>query len=449
MLGFSDLGVTLAFLATVGSGAFWVGHGFLRQSPKENAMPPFRLPAALVALTLAIAPFAGRAQSDEKITFEPSGWLVLNTFYNDGNLNAVDLPRWALPSPVANDEESALGMAVRQSRVRLGIGVPTDGLVSGSKLRGFLEIDFMGGNAGNGPDDSLPLLRLRHAYVTVGWKDLGNLTVLAGQTWAIFGGPFFADSLGHLAIPRFGGAGFLFRRAPQVRVSGDVGQKFALVYALGVLSPADQSRPAPPPPTGTVTPAALPAQAGYRSGLPNLEGRVAMAYRPAPKRGVEIGVSGQVGREKYLLNGLGVPENDELTSSGGAIDAKLDLPYLTIKGAAFTGENLDVYYSFAPGVAQTATNGALTAVSNVETRGFWAQAVVSPVKQVSLVLGMGMEEPQTDGPAQLKNTQYSGGIIGNLSSRWRTSLEYTRYETEMTTGNDDGGQVELSALLAF
>jgi hypothetical protein len=399
-----------------------------------------RLKTTLLALALAVAPEAVRAQSGqpEKLTFEPSGWLVLNSYGSRGNMNAVDLPRWA----IAGEDERAFGMAVRQSRVRLNMGIPTDGLIGAAKLKGFVEIDFMGGNAANGVDDSLPLPRLRHVYAAATWKDLGNLSLLVGQTWGILGGPYFADSLSHLAIPRFGGAGFLFRRAPQVRVSGDVGKQVALIYTVGVLAPMDQNR----------ANNASTLFVGARSATPHLEARVASAYRPAPKRGLEVGLSTHLGREKYALNGFSDAPDRSVNSRGAALDAKLDLPYVTLKGAGFVGENLDVYYSWAPGVVQTpvsATAARLTAVSDVATRGFWAQAVVTPVKQVSLLLGTGMEEPRSAGVAQIRNRQISGGVIGNVSTRWRTSLEYTSYVTRTAAGRFDSGQIEASALLAF
>jgi hypothetical protein len=407
---------------------------------KEFAMSSSHIKAALLALALVAAPAAAGAQSAdaEKLTFQPSGWLVLNSFANLGATNAVDLPRWA----VAGDQEEWFGMAVRQSRVRLNMGIPTDGLIGNAKLKGFVEIDFMGGNAANGPDDSLPLPRLRHVYGSATWADVGNLSVLVGQTWGILGGPFFADSLSHLAIPRFGGAGFLFRRAPQVRVSGDVGKQFAVVYTVGVLAPMDQNRANS---TTTLT-------AGTRSATPHVEGRLAGAYRPVPKRGLEVGVSTHLGREKYQLNGVAGTPDKTANSRGLALDGKIDLPYVTLKGAGFVGENLDVYYSWAPGVVQTpvsATDARLTDVSNVETRGYWAQAVVTPVKQVSLLLGSGMEEPRSDTVNLVANRQWSGGVIGNLSSRWRTAVEYTNYTTKTRTDRFEADQIELSALLAF
>ena len=186
--------------------------------------------APLVAALLLAAPLASRPEEPQKLTIDTSGWLILNTYANSGALNANDLPRYAKGGP---SDEEALGLGVRQSRLRLNIGIPSEGLLLDAKLKGLVELDFMGGNAVGTDDPSLPLVRLRHAWVSAAWPRLGNLSVLVGQTWGIVGGPYFAQSLSHLATPRFAGAGFLYRRAPQIRVSGDVGQTFGVAYQVG------------------------------------------------------------------------------------------------------------------------------------------------------------------------------------------------------------------------
>jgi hypothetical protein len=53
-------------------------------------------------------------------------------------------------------------------------------------------------------------------------------------------------------------------------------------------------------------------------------------------------------------------------------------------------------------------------------------------------------------PTPYDNRQASAGAIVNLSSRWRVSLEGTRYWTKAVDGSKhDADQVELSSLLAF
>ncbi len=407
--------------------------------------------APLVAALLIAAPLASRPEEPQKLTIDTSGWLILNTYANSGALNANDLPRYAKGGP---SDEEALGLGVRQSRLRLNIGIPSEGLLLDAKLKGLVELDFMGGNAVGTDDPSLPLVRLRHAWVSAAWPRLGNLSVLVGQTWGIVGGPYFAQSLSHLATPRFAGAGFLYRRAPQIRVSGDVGQTFGVAYQVGALAPFDRA--------GVTADAAsgVPGPVGERAGVPNVEARLAGVYRPAPKARAELGVSGHYGKEKFSFPQTTGSAKDVTTDSRAfALDLKLELPYVQLAGGAFSGENLDILYSVnGKGVV---TDVATASVTNIETRGLWAQAAVTPVPGYTFLLGAGEEDPR-DGtlpPASssaspiLRNVQFSTGALVNLTSKLRIGFEATRYitQTATTAGKDTytGNQFELSTLLAL
>jgi hypothetical protein len=405
--------------------------------------------APLIAALLLATPLVAHPEEPQKLTIDTSGWLILNTYANSGTLNANDLPRYAKGGPA---DEEALGMGVRQSRLRLNIGIPTDELLLNAKLKALVELDFMGGNAVGSDDPSLPLVRLRHAWVSAAWPRLGNLSVLVGQSWGIVGGPFFAQSLSHLATPRFAGAGFLYRRAPQIRVSGDVGQTFGVAYQVGALAPFDRA--------GVTADAAngVPGPVGERSGAPNVEARLAGVYRSTGKTRAELGVSGHYGKEKFSFPQTTGPAKDVTTDSRAvAVDLKLELPYVQLTGGAFSGENLDILYAVnGKGVV---TDVAAATVSNIETRGLWAQAAVTPVAGYTFLLGAGQEDPR-DGtlpPASaspiLRNTQLSTGALVNLTSKWRIGFEATRYITQTltTTGKDTytGNQFELSTLLAL
>jgi len=405
------------------------------QTPPAQPLPPS--PPSGVAQP-APPPAAAPAPG---VTVELGGWFVLNGFAGHGGLNAADQPRFAVAAP---DGESSLGMAVRQSRLRAGVGIPADGLVPGARLRGLLELDFMGGYVAS--DASLPIVRLRHAWVSAAWKDKGNLTLLLGQTWGVFTGPYFAASLSHLATPRFAGAGFLYRRAPQLRLSGEVGSTAALLWTVAALAPIDRA---------TATASAVGV--GERSGLPDVEGRLAVAVKAPVK--LEVGVSGHWGQEKFQLVGP-PPRNSTVDSIGYAVDARVETRFVTLVGAAFQGENLDVWYSVAPGVRTTATT-----VDTVDTRGLWAQAQVTPVKGFQLLLGGGLEQPEredlpatipaTAGGTQTFSTPYdnkqaSVAAVLNLASRWRVSAEGTRYWTKAVDGSRrNASQFEVSSLVAF
>jgi hypothetical protein len=409
----------------------------------------------LIAALLLAAPLASRAAEEpQKLTLETSGWLVLNSFANGGSFETMDLPRIAVSRP--EEGERALGMAVRQSRLRLNIGIPSDGLLMNAKLKGFVEGDFMGGRGG---DVSTVLPRLRHAWVSATWPRLGNLSLLVGQTWGIAPGPYFASSLSHLAVPRFGGAGFLYRRAPQVRVSGDLPvSDFGFIYQAAVLTPGDGS--------------------GDRAGFANGEARIAAAYRPDRKPLAEVGLFTHYGREKFHFDPTTGPqalpaEEKTVSSRAFGLDAKLDLPYVQVLGGAWQGQNLDTLASvagleargtqatgFIPGVV---LDTPAHTVKSIETRGAWAQAVVTPLKGFQLLVGGGLEDPDdatlpaaTAEGRITKNRQLSVGTIVNLTSKWRLSLEGTRYLTNVARPAASGGngmytsnQIEVSTLLAL
>jgi hypothetical protein len=374
------------------------------------------------------------------VTIDWGGWLVLQSFFNDGGTNSADLPQRA----AGQRSEIATGMQVRQSRLRAVLGLPGGGLLGDAKLKGLVEIDFMGGGVGG--DNSLPLTRLRHAWVSATWKELGNLTLTVGQTWGIYSGPYFATSLGHLAVPRFAGAGFLFRRAPQVRLSGDVGGAVGFQWAAGLLAPMDKNT------AGTAV--ASGAGVGERSGLPDVEARAALVYRPGKKNMVEVGLSGHFGQDRYLVTAANL--NQTVASSGTALDLKLDLPYVTVLGAGFAGKNLDVFNTIAPGVRLGAGTPPASAEA-IRTKGAWGQAQVNVFTGVQLLVGGGIETPNTDdlpvaGTVVRKNGQVSAGVVVNLTPKWRCALEQTHY---VTTYNDAAqnrfvaNQTELSTLYAF
>lgn len=402
---------------------------------------------SLLALLTLLAPLGAAAQTPgAPITHQLSGWLSLTGWSSIGALNASDLPRFSLP----DEDERATGFTVRQSRLRVGIDVPSEGgLLGGAALKGFVEADFAGGYVGG--DEAAPLPRLRHAYVSATWKELGNLQVLAGQTTDVFHGSVGAASLGHLATPRFSGAGYLHRRAPQLRVQGELGGDVALGWQLAALSPADRA-----------TQTASSTSVGYRSFAPDLEGRLAFLLRGASPVKVELGVGGRWSHEKWRLAGAPDAPDAWVKSQAVATDLKVEAGPVVLVGGAYAGENLDVASSLAPGVRTTSAGADLTSVKSVPTRGAWGQLQLTPVKGLQLLAGAGVEKPDADLlpaminvgttaiPAIERNLQLSAGLVVNITARWRAGLELTRYETR---GVDDhtsrSDQVELSSLLAF
>ncbi len=84
------------------------------------------------------------------------------------------------------------------------------------KMRGFVELDFL-------ENDIDP--RIRHVF---GEWNLGKTDIIGGQTWSTFMGP---GSLPQL-VPITAGAGSVFRRPPQLRVTRNLMQGLACAIAL-------------------------------------------------------------------------------------------------------------------------------------------------------------------------------------------------------------------------
>ncbi len=414
----------------------------------------------LAVLLAALAPLASPAEpppapaaaAPAGPTAELSGWLAFTGFATFGGLGANELPRAAVPPTT----ERTLGMTVRQSRVRAALGLPSDGLLAGARLDGLLEVDFMGGYAG--ADTSLPIVRFRHGWVQASWKAGADLSVLVGQTWGLVGAGAAPLSLGHLAVPRFSGAGYLYRRAPQVRASAELGGPIALSAQLALLAPADRAtspaataaQPDRPPPTGV----------GERSGLPDVEGRLALRGRPAEGRSWELGLSGHAGRERWRLTSGG-DRDATVDAYAAAVDARLDLSWLLLQGGLFYGKNLDVLSTLSGGVTLSldAAGGVLGA-TGVETWGGWGQAALRPLPWLTVLAGAGSEAAnRADLPANpaavtvpRANLQVSGGALVDLTRRWQAGVEYTVYRTSwagLTDRDVTSGQLEVSSRYAF
>lgn len=416
------------------------------QTPAPEAATPAQPPPAAPASDAPAASAASAAPAPAQrpgVTFEWGGWFQTHAWRTFGGVNANGTGSTDLPLFAVQGRDTA-GVSVRQSRIRAAVGLPTDGLLRGASAKGLVEVDFMGPLASD--DASLPAVRLRHAWMAVTWKELANLTFTAGQTWSLFGGPNVALSLAHVAVPRFAGAGYLYRRAPQLRLGTETSGPVVLSAQVAALAPYDRPKSA-----GVLV--------GERSGFPDVEGRVAVAVRPGGEPLLEVGASGRYGREVYLLDGAGRDETVE--GWGASVDARVELPHLTVMGAGFIGTALGAYQSVAPEVRFT-TDGAVAAatpknlaVSAVRSMGLWVQGVVTPIPVLQGFVGYGIEEPrEADLPATAtvvnRNQQVSGGAILSLTSRWRVSTEVTWYLTNTQDWfRRNSTQVELGSLYAF
>lgn len=419
-----------------------------------------RLAALLLALPLAAAaqgapaaPDASQSAPRPRIGVELGGFLAIGAYATFGGLDSNELARAA----AAPANERAAGMTARASRVSVGLTLPADGLLAQAQLDGLVEADFLGGTADGDP--AAPLPRLREAWLRARLPGLGGLEVLLGQSSGLLGGTAEAVSLGHLGVSRFEGAGYLTRRAPQLRLSMEWGGDLALRLEAAALAPTDKART--PAATSAAPDRPRPAGVGERSGLLDGEGRVALLVRPQGRRLLEVGLSGHAGRERWLLSPAAGDWNAAVDSYAVAVDARLDVWRLTALASAYAGRNLDVLGTLAPGVTLSLdAAGNPIGATGVGVAGGWLQAQLATWPGLTLLAGGGVEvAARNDLPPNpalytvaLRNLQASGGALVDLTSRWQVAVEYTAYLTRFVGPVDwdsRSGQLEVASRYTF
>jgi hypothetical protein len=405
-----------------------------------------KLLAVAVALAMPALALAEEAAAPSvKVT--PYGFVQLSAYFDANTFTTKDYPAQVAKAQAGG----AFLMSARYSRFGVKLAVDDATNWTGAKLGGGIEFDFKAGHVPTAATANLTtgavgtftapstswyngLMRLRLAFVTADWKtDYGTWQVLAGQHYGLVDG-LFATSLAHTADPLFWQAGNPWRRAPEVRLSYMGGKDMlGLNVAVAALSPqtadgvADQ---------GT----------GNQSRMPSIEARVGIDTKFDPVT-VAAGVAYETGKRRVTL----VPVKD-LTQSILGVDANIGSQYLDVKGEFFTQKgNGDSYNTIAPG---TVTVGGVA--KGAESTGYWAQAVVKPVPQLSVVFGYGTEKIKSSDAATLaatarkENTQINGGVIVNAGKFWKFGAEVTQTTTKYADNvKVDGLQTAVTTQLAF
>jgi hypothetical protein len=367
------------------------------------------------------------------VTFTPYGFVLLNAFFDAGPFATRDYPGQASTTRDGTAGPSFL-MSARQSRLGFRLAMPDDPW-TGAKISMVMEFDFKGGHiatsaacpavaantantctigTANSPSTSWynGLMRLRLAYGKAAWKSgYGEFSILAGQEYGLVA-PLFATSLAWVADPLFWQAGNLWRRSPQIRLAFESATPIGFSAAGAMLSPADAGTP-------------VDNGFGNRSRTPDFEGRVAVFAKAGGKKMAEVGASGHWNKRRY------VNPSDDVTATVWAVDADLNTQFLGVRGEAYMNKGAgDTYNAIVPGAAP-GTNGVVDNRA-IESKGFWAQAVLKPVPQVNFTVGYGAEQgdaatfrtaPAVAAGTRERSSQFAAGVILNASNPWKFGFE--------------------------
>jgi len=427
--------------------------------------------AAFLAAAVTAAPVVGSAQAapvapadaqaapapeklaPPKVSITPYGFILVQSWWNDGPFAARDQPFQVLQ----NHDGGSYLISARGTRFGFKIGLPDDPF-TGAQLSGVIEGDFKGGFipgtsvtstctttgtsftnlkttctntsvAANGTAWYNGIFRLRLGYITASWGDASSrFSLVLGQDWRIVA-PLAPTSIAFGYDQMFTQAGNLNQRDPQLKAvydaaPGDLGVN----VSAAILTPQDTA--------AIFSSGAVPDyDAGNRSRMPNIEGRLAGYLKSGTKKVAEVGIAGAVGWRRYD-NTANPNVTVDTTTRLAALDAVFNLPYLTVQGEGYVSDGMEDSYSGLLGSAVVLTSNAanqLVSITNLQSQGYWAQAVVKPTAFIQIPVGYGMAQVRYQGlPAsflassqRLRNSEFHTGVLFNMSSPWKFGLEFT------------------------
>jgi regulator of replication initiation timing len=185
-------------------------------APAASTAQPDQRVAALEETTQLLqseirGQYQTKIESASKYRVRFSGLALLNLFHNNGLVDNLDFPTYAIPSN-PYFPRSSFGATLRQSELGLEVFGPE---LAGARTSAEVQLDFGGGFPSAALDGiNTGLVRLRTANMRLDWK---NTSLIVGQD-GLFISPLSPTSFASLAIPSLGYSGNLWAWTPQVRV---------------------------------------------------------------------------------------------------------------------------------------------------------------------------------------------------------------------------------------
>jgi hypothetical protein len=296
------------------------------------------------------------------------GFIKMESFYDNSDVAQGDWLLFVRSGSSSYADQNVFSMSVRHTRLGLNFSGPTFG--TDGTIIGKIETDFAGGFPNSSTAARQPVLRIRHAWIELNkpaWE------ARFGQDWALIAGPFPNTT----SFVVGAGKGNLWMRYPQIRFT--IKTK-PMRFAVSLNRPMAGNVKYDDFAQGDFD----PVGDGERSGLPWI-----MARSWLSTGNLTLSVSGHYGQEK--IPDLTGNQHDMKTVSVNA-DFQLKTGPFSMIVKGFMGENLN---SFFGGVFQGFTRDSVS-VSNIASKGGWAQAQIQIKPAWSITLGGGMDDPDDD-----------------------------------------------------
>jgi opacity protein-like surface antigen len=358
----------------------------------------------LLAFALALAAPAAALDipvgDQYKLTFY--GFLNPAVTWDSRGSKGVD---WAFASPNSDQEDSAFGINIRNSRLGLEFAPkPEAGIAVGGKA----EVDFVDSEdtSGGFPES----IRIRHMYATL---DLWGVSFLIGQTWT------FLHQIEPATVntTNLFGQGHIYDRIPQVRVSKTFGD---FRVALQALTQSEGLGDLVGPGAGG---------SSISSDQPNWQGEVHYRVPDGPLKGALVGVGGSVGSVRVKT-----PISKESVTSWAA-GLELYLPYalgpytLSLGAKGWVGEGA----GYGTAAAQFAVVDAAGRPEGIGSIGGYLDLGVARGRWALHAI-VGIDDPEDTVQGVSVDRRQNWTVIANVTyalTKWLdVGLEYQHVETK-------------------
>ncbi len=354
----------------------------------------------------------------EKNKLQLFGFFKLDAVYQDGGVNGLTFPRYAMPG------DGNLYLSATHSRFGFKYaGAPLSNGTFG--VAAVLEWDFFDTTSPNQMK-----LRFRQGYFTLAKK---GHSMLFGQAWDLFSplGPTTLMTNGYLW--QTGNLGF---RHAQIRYAYSAPR---FDFAVSVNDPAGSG--------------------GWSAKMPVLQARLAFKSGGAAK--IQVGLSGIYGRENAKINFTEAQIENKVNIDGLSLDWNLILcKHLTLKGEYAFGENLAYVSSRAAVFTDYDSSLQPSSIKAKNVSSFWSELLLARNKWNGW-LGYAFEDLREEGQLQhfglLKKTScLLAGMQYAVGSGVSFGLEYSHFLSETPQWNSGTfstkartNQVMFSAILGL
>jgi hypothetical protein len=336
------------------------------------------------------------------------GKLKFDGIYDTNNMGREDFILYVPKNAIGEDKAT---FNVRDTRLGIAITGPA---LNGWTPSGRFETDFYGSDPGSNGQ-----LRIRLAYMDFQKEGTG---IRVGQDWVQIA------SLNPTTVD-FGIMGYngnLWNRVPQVTLSQKLGAGFSglLTVYRGKWSDDD---------------AGAPSSVNTQLHMPWIGGKVSYSAALFSDQKSYFALGGAV-RD-------GEAGDNDVTPYVAALELKIPISIVEIMGEAYMGQGLGFEY-FHNGLS--GNYGAFNAKGHaIMTRGGWLQASVKPMKDITVNLGYGLDDPKNAdvGADFFQQSRYAfGNVFIQLVKDISVAVEAAHLNTEWATGDEHGTRYQTSLI---